>query len=1058
MRFGQNFPRYLVPEWDRFYIDYNGLKQLIKASFRPGAQNNLEKFYEALSESISVLEFFRWEQDVRLAEREADLCTCFGLPSQPTTIPDLDRVDHLELSSLRDAYEDFRRDLARLQWFDRVNEEAADRIFLKLQRSGQAETSPYDHEKTRWRQVQGCIEETRWETADRIQCLVADINRCLGFGSPGEISLYLSHTLSQNVYGQISQDAVYEAIKSDNTNVLCKLLRNPPEQLLPELFSYSILCQSWNCVATFLTQSSPLFFKVNQTSLNFAIILAGQITLNAVPPSLSNQNHQTTLSGLLDGIGCPVPELGASLVTKDKFGRLPLHYAAKYGLVEISRVLLGRFLSLDNYVSIRSHLLSRDMEGLTPLHYAVIGKHAPVAKTLLDSWSGNDHAVQGPDARRVLGELLLIALRSQEDDIFHRLLHHGADLTYQSTRGETALHVAAQFGREDYVKTLLQTMSEVQLHVDVSDSTLAWTPLFIACSMGHRHIVKSLLKAGASQTLVDNLGWTAKEHAVYRGYLDIAELFEASGLDGLSGGPVDFPIHNSTLDGDYCKPGEKVLIGNLGCTRKGLDSNAVKLPICLPEYTQGSYIGSSFVLEISAAGSTAPVHRVRLPILSDQSNDNFAFPIIESTEPQLTFNIFRSSFDIGVDETLIASGTALLKDDDIHFGTQRQSLVREHTIAILEKETMNMAGTIMFTYVIAKPFPHLQTPRPIDYSRSHGEPAKLVGHRGLGQNTASREYLQLGENTVTSFLSAARLGASFVELDVQVTRDHQPVIYHDFSFSESGTDIPVHDLTIEQYKYVGEIQAPQGSPVSVLHDGAPCDTSPKGRKRRSRSLDHVFEAGATQVQDRLKYTVDYKNKRFKPNTRGAFIQDSYTTLEELLVKLPIDIGFCVEMKYPRLHETIAAGAAPICIELNTFIDVALSKIHQFGSERHIILSSFTPEVCILLSLKQKAYPVMFITNAGKLPIEDKETRAASLQAAVQFAKRWNLAGVVFACETLLLCPRLVRLVKNSGLICASYGLLNNIPQNAKTQADSGVDIIMADRVGLVAEALKNTGA
>jgi hypothetical protein len=34
--------------------------------------------------------------------------------------------------------------------------------------------------------------------------------------------------------------------------------------------------------------------------------------------------------------------------------------------------------------------------------------------------------------------------------------------------------------------------------------------------------------------------------------------------------------------------------------------------------------------------------------------------------------------------------------------------------------------------------------------------------------------------------------------DVQLTRDLTPIIYHDFSLSESGTDIPIHDLSLEQ--------------------------------------------------------------------------------------------------------------------------------------------------------------------------------------------------------------------------------------------------------------------
>jgi glycerophosphodiester phosphodiesterase len=36
------------------------------------------------------------------------------------------------------------------------------------------------------------------------------------------------------------------------------------------------------------------------------------------------------------------------------------------------------------------------------------------------------------------------------------------------------------------------------------------------------------------------------------------------------------------------------------------------------------------------------------------------------------------------------------------------------------------------------------------------------------------------------------------DLDVQLTKDHVPVIYHDFLVSETGIDAPVHTLTLEQ--------------------------------------------------------------------------------------------------------------------------------------------------------------------------------------------------------------------------------------------------------------------
>jgi glycerophosphodiester phosphodiesterase len=76
--------------------------------------------------------------------------------------------------------------------------------------------------------------------------------------------------------------------------------------------------------------------------------------------------------------------------------------------------------------------------------------------------------------------------------------------------------------------------------------------------------------------------------------------------------------------------------------------------------------------------------------------------------------------------------------------------------------------------------------------------------------------------------------------------------------------------------------------------------SPRG-KPRSRSLTTEHEHGAREIQDRVKHTVDYMNKGFKPNTRGDFIiHDSFATLEELLVELPKSISFDIEISMYQL--------------------------------------------------------------------------------------------------------------------------------------------------------------
>ena len=45
----------------------------------------------------------------------------------------------------------------------------------------------------------------------------------------------------------------------------------------------------------------------------------------------------------------------------------------------------------------------------------------------------------------------------------------------------------------------------------------------------------------------------------------------------------------------------------------------------------------------------------------------------------------------------------------------------------------------------------------------------------------------------------------------------------------------------------------------------------------------------------MKHTRDFKNKGFKGNSRGNFIQAPFTTLEEMFKQLPETIGFNIEM-------------------------------------------------------------------------------------------------------------------------------------------------------------------
>lgn len=132
------------------------------------------------------------------------------------------------------------------------------------------------------------------------------------------------------------------------------------------------------------------------------------------------------------------------------------------------------------------------------------------------------------------------------------------------------------------------------------------------------------------------------------------------------------------------------------------------------------------------------------------------------------------------------------------------------------------------------------------------------------------------------------------------------------------------------------------------------------------------------------------------------------------------------------------------VELNSFVDTVLKMAYDHGQGRNMIFSSFNPDICLLIAFKQPSIPVLFLTDSGASPVSD--IRASSLQEAIRFASRWSLLGVVSQAEPLVLCPRLVRVVKESGLVCVSYGTLNNEPANVKLQVAEGIDAVIVDSV------------
>ena len=384
----------------------------------------------------------------------------------------------------------------------------------------------------------------------------------------------------------------------------------------------------------------------------------------------------------------------------------------------------------------------------------------------------------------------------------------------------------------------------------------------------------------------------------------------------------------------------------------------------------------------------------------------------------------------------------------------------------MASETLEVLGTVKFEFMIVTPFchPKMSLGRTETYWKSLVS-TRVIGHRGLGKNMNTKKSLQLGENTVESFIAAASLGASYVEFDVQLTKDSIPVVYHDFLVAESGVDIPMHELTLEQFLDLNN--------ADKQHH--PCDNGT--RRRRSvddtdaavlqRSLmmrgDHINnEKGSDNsrvpsvLENRMRLTKTFKKNNFKGNFRGHSIASSFVTLKELFKKIPKNVGFNIECKYPMLDEAQEEDIGQIAVELNHWVDTVLRVVYENSNGRDIIFSSFHPDVCVMLSLKQPSIPILFLTEAGTQKMAD--FRASSLQSAIRFARRWNLLGIVSAAMPIVKAPRLAQVVKSSGLVCVTYGVQNNDPETARTEMDAGVDAVIVDSVLAVRKGLTRDAA
>ena len=664
------------------------------------------------------------------------------------------------------------------------------------------------------------------------------------------------------------------------------------------------------------------------------------------------------------------------LGTPDELGRVPLHYAASLGAERICKEIISALAALPEALQQKA-IASSDVYELTPLEYAVQIGHVAIVQHFL-SEQCLEIVRKAPTNLDESSGILATAIRSGSVDISRQLVEKGLGVQYTTKSGKNIYHLVAEKGQS----SLVDSLATQKLDINAQEDSRRRTPLIVASVHGHTEAVQALIKAGANETIQDKSGWLAKDHAAYCGHMKVVDAIKSDGSHKL---PAKSRNTKLGLLPER-SPNDSVVVVHFGT----LDLfNPNSKTVVVEQYRHATYPLGFLDTDLDISISLGDQHKVvPLPLLVDNSDSPLCFVSDKPDEATLVFELVTSA-----EKKRIGTAIAILSTFQQTLGDKRDSLVRDFTIPVVN-DTGSHVGTVTFTFVIGRPFEGTPATSMTTSNLEHPKFSNLGAHRGNGQNHSSFE-VQIEENTLQSFQTAVDLGTDWVELDVQITEDDVPVIYHDFIVKETGLKEWMHSMTFAQFKKISDSKPYRPHGLSSSNSGL----------RRSLSYSDLSAVPASTVHEH------------------GMVYEPFITLKQLLTGLPENVPLDIELKYPMHYEAVDFKLDTFAPEINHFLNIILSVVNEHAGKRQILFSTFSPEICMVYAIKGQPYPLMFLNDSSNWPTGDR--RATSLQTAVRLSNRFGLNGVAMASEPFVASPGLVGFAKSQGQFTATYGPLND---------------------------------
>ena len=465
---------------------------------------------------------------------------------------------------------------------------------------------------------------------------------------------------------------------------------------------------------------------------------------------------------------------GASIVCKDNYGRMPLHYACLKGHNEVIRLLVA---------SNPETVDTKDQDGFTPLIHAIVNAQLACVQTLLQSGALVDPVEEIDNLPNRIP--LNLACQHSSLAVIKLLLNERVKIIADA-EGLYPQHVLARYGRDT---TMILTLKEYGVDLDQHDRLYQWTPLIHAANEGHFEALKCLLACGVSTLLLDEKGHSALYYATLEGHDDcmrtLAPQEVPDKMPDKAISPSKAPNSSAAYeDGSMIVDSEPEGIPPISLPppiiplkRYGHNFLDSKTFVVITLNGEGSdamefYDNSKYPaarLMITSKSSDLVPRSLTLPVQDEDKTISFQIDNLETFS--IDFDIFPSFGSKVIGRTVASS----------KIFTSNSNNEGKWYLEIFDPR-LQAIGRMTFHYQVLKPFP--------------GIPLEMTNFATYWKATSQSDTNQ------NPFVTGSSLSGEYVRLFIQMTADSEIILCSRANIEFHGLKIPIRSISYAELKKV----------------------------------------------------------------------------------------------------------------------------------------------------------------------------------------------------------------------------------------------------------------